>query len=105
VNIVRGDDLFGDEEFDLIKIDVEGMEIEVLLGMKGVIERSRPKIFVEVIEANARAFEKLMKHWGYRISSNSEIYPGIANYLTAYASDAPSLPERLLNRFFHSERA
>ncbi len=33
---------------DLIKVDVEGYEEEVLLGAKGIIQRFRPNLFVEI---------------------------------------------------------
>jgi len=36
----RGDDLFGSRGFDLVKIDVQGFELDVLQGMPKTIERS-----------------------------------------------------------------
>jgi len=33
---------------DLIKIDVEGFEMSVLLGARQTIERFRPKLFIEL---------------------------------------------------------
>ena len=44
----RGDDLFGDRDFDLVKIDVEGSEVDVLDGVEGLIRRCQPAISVEV---------------------------------------------------------
>ena len=38
------------ENVSFIKIDVEGMEIEVLNGAKNLIDRNRSSIFVEVNE-------------------------------------------------------
>ena len=35
---------------DFVKIDVEGMELEVLVGMEGTIRRVKPRILVEVHE-------------------------------------------------------
>ena len=49
VQCVRLDDLVGDdaERVGLIKIDVEGMELEVLRGARGILERWRPVLYVE----------------------------------------------------------
>ncbi|UUR08423.1 FkbM family methyltransferase [Sphingomonas glaciei] len=44
----RGDDLFGEREFDLVKIDVEGSEVEVIDGLEQLLRRCRPAIYVEV---------------------------------------------------------
>jgi FkbM family methyltransferase len=38
---------------DFIKIDVEGMEMAVLAGAAALIERCRPALFIEVLDANA----------------------------------------------------
>ena len=47
--------LAGDEErIDGVKIDVEGMEIEVLRGMAGLLMAGRPKMVIEVHEGVAR---------------------------------------------------
>jgi FkbM family methyltransferase len=54
-----GDALFADETFDLIKIDVEGMELEVLAGLQETVARCRPMLFVEVDPVNADGFI----HW------------------------------------------
>jgi FkbM family methyltransferase len=59
---------------DLIKIDVEGFELNVLKGAKRTIERFRPTLFVEVSDGNLRAsgtsareLVQLMKDHGYRL--------------------------------------
>ena len=45
-----GDHLCGVHHFDpdIIKIDVEGHEVKVLVGLEGVIDRCRPLIFLEI---------------------------------------------------------
>ncbi len=40
VPAASGDELFGDRVFDLVKVDVQGWEFEVLLGLDGVLSRS-----------------------------------------------------------------
>jgi FkbM family methyltransferase len=47
---LRTIDSYAFEAVDLIKIDVEGHELEVLEGARGTIERERPTIIVEVEE-------------------------------------------------------
>lgn len=39
---------------DVIKIDVEGFEMEVLLGARAVIERDRPVLFIELDDDNLK---------------------------------------------------
>ncbi len=41
---------------DLLKIDVEGMEMDVLAGAEGLIARERPAMFVEVADGTTAAF-------------------------------------------------
>lgn len=48
IAIVRIDDLALPQRVSLIKIDVEGMELEVLRGMQELVLRDRPTILIEV---------------------------------------------------------
>lgn len=53
--ILRGDDfvsdvLGSDGNIELVKIDVEGGEIEVVLGLTGVLAKYRPLVCVEVLD-------------------------------------------------------
>jgi FkbM family methyltransferase len=57
---------------DLVKIDVEGLELEVLQGMRETVEHHKPKLFVEIhgadLEAkrdNARRVVQLLSDYGY----------------------------------------
>ena len=43
----RLDDLLRSEHIGLMKIDVEGFELRVLMGSGALVERSRPLIYVE----------------------------------------------------------
>ncbi|MGL4323936.1 MAG: FkbM family methyltransferase [Beijerinckiaceae bacterium] len=47
VPLVRFDDVFDHDRLKLMKIDVEGMEIDVLRGAQKSIERFRPVLYVE----------------------------------------------------------
>jgi FkbM family methyltransferase len=44
---VRLDDMFDESRFNFLKIDVEGMELEVLQGAEKSIRKFRPAIFME----------------------------------------------------------
>ncbi len=57
LQVQAGDVLLEGETPDLIKIDVEGMEIKVLSGLEGIIVAHRPVILIEVDEQNAQAFD------------------------------------------------
>jgi FkbM family methyltransferase len=48
VPIVRLDDLFADHIPDLIKIDVEGYEVEVIRGLRSTLAKKATKLAVEV---------------------------------------------------------
>ncbi len=58
VDVVALDDLELDPP-DVIKIDVEGSEAAVLEGARGVIERARPVLIVELHETNAEVCDLL----------------------------------------------
>jgi len=65
---------------DLLKIDVEGMEMHVLSGAGETITRWRPMIFIEVANRNTSAFYSWLKASGYDVA---RIFTdkGHANYL------------------------
>ncbi|MGD9921500.1 MAG: FkbM family methyltransferase [Pseudorhodoplanes sp.] len=48
VPVATGDNFFLNRKCDFIKVDVEGMELDVLTGFKGCLEKWRPLLFVEV---------------------------------------------------------
>jgi FkbM family methyltransferase len=61
------------EDVDFLKIDVEGFELDVVLGAEGLIKRRRPTMVVEQKPGNAEALGrgqwdavKLLKDWGAR---------------------------------------
>lgn len=65
---------------DLLKIDVEGMELQALAGAKELIRRARPLIFIEIANENTLEFSAWLKVARYRVA---RIFPdkGHANYL------------------------
>lgn len=50
---------------DVLKIDVEGHELEVLRGGEGTIEANRPKIAIEVLDDNLGAVDQWMTGHSY----------------------------------------
>jgi FkbM family methyltransferase len=74
----RLDDIMSSYEIDMIhyvKIDVEGMEIEVLNGGMNTINRYKPLLQIEVCKDNFGKIETMMKNMGY-IRSHRKIFKG-----------------------------
>jgi FkbM family methyltransferase len=51
---------------DLVKIDVEGFELQVLRGMIATIERCKPVFMIEFNPAQAAAIADILRPFGYR---------------------------------------
>lgn len=81
IQAFRGDDVLADETPDLIKIDVEGMEIEVLLGLEALIVQHRPVLMVEVLNEKKSLFDVWLEAAEYRIVHSSKVGPKNANYI------------------------
>ncbi|MEO0989561.1 MAG: FkbM family methyltransferase, partial [Pseudomonadota bacterium] len=81
IPLVTGADVIGDDQFDMIKIDVEGMELDVLEGLMPALIEHRPPIFVEVGEERVQDFEALIGGFGYRIEATYKRYPENCNFL------------------------
>ena len=62
-------------EPDFVKIDVEGLEMDVLLGMNETVERHKPKIFVELHGVNKqKKSENTARVTKYLIEKGYTIY-------------------------------
>lgn len=72
IDTIPGDELGLD--FDFIKIDVEGMELGVIRGLKETIKRCKPNMFIEIEDEHYEEFEKLMREYGYIIIFESRNY-------------------------------
>ena len=55
------------ERIDLIKIDVEGMEEDLLAGAKKSIAEYKPILLIEIIKSNKENIEKYLKKLDYKI--------------------------------------
>jgi len=69
---------------DLIKIDIEGMEMEALMGAKETLERCKPVVLVEKIKSDSEGISSFLIAFGYKI-----ITVGL-NYLAIHHSDPVS---------------
>ena len=54
------------ERVDLLKIDVEGMEADVLAGAENTIRSHKPKLHVEWIKSASNSIVETLRRWGYR---------------------------------------
>jgi FkbM family methyltransferase len=75
------DDLTFEGEIGFIKIDVEGMELDVLSGARKLLERHRPVLYVEVNRVNEPAFWAWLETARYEPVGGSFHYPTVKNYL------------------------
>jgi FkbM family methyltransferase len=66
---------------DMIKIDVEGMEVEVLEGAKATLTKYLPIIIVEGIKSDQQAIIRALVSYGY------EWFPFELNYLAVHPGD------------------
>ena len=80
IAVHRGDDLLGDDPVDLIKIDVEGMEMRVLDGLTNTIASQRPALFVEVDAENDAAFQAWCAKAGYAVTFEARHQQANVNY-------------------------
>jgi FkbM family methyltransferase len=66
IEIIPLDELI-EEKVDFIKIDVEGLEIDVLEGAKNIFLKFRPDAMVEVKKANEKSFFYWLEKMEYRV--------------------------------------
>jgi FkbM family methyltransferase len=75
-------DSLGLNRLDLVKLDVEGMELDVLRGGRTMLARHHPVMIIEVLKSDRAALEALVVELGYRV------FPmGMINILAIHVSD------------------
>ncbi|MCX8519130.1 MAG: FkbM family methyltransferase [Methylophilaceae bacterium] len=67
---------------DFLKMDVEGMEEEVLFGAQETIKNYKPIMLIEVFKSNQNSIRNTLKSWGY-----THYYPVGMNILTLHEND------------------
>ena len=80
IELRRGDDLLSrEQQIGFLKIDVEGLEMQVLAGLAATIERTRPPMMVEVDDKNRAEFSGWLDANRYTIDRETRPYDGMAN--------------------------
>lgn len=94
IPLSTGDALLAGRRVDFLKIDVEGMEMQVLAGLEETITASRPPIFLEVEHVNRAALTAWMAERGYRIAVEGRRFERNQNLLiTPDAEASPNATE------------
>lgn len=81
IEVMSGDEMLEGVKPDLIKIDVEGMELEVLKGLSKTITTHKPAILIEVDNVNEDKFLKQLKQLKYRVETTFVRYKTNKNFL------------------------
>lgn len=81
IRAVRLDEYMPDVAPSVVKIDVEGHELACLQGMRGAIERGRPKIIVEVWGRTRIEVLSLLNGLDYECTRIEDVAKGVENYL------------------------
>jgi FkbM family methyltransferase len=89
VPVMPLDELVSDS-VDLIKIDVEGMGVDVLRGATRLIARCAPLIFIEVGIEEMPAFFDWLRAAPYRVAGALSDYVGLTNLLLQPTTDHPA---------------
>jgi FkbM family methyltransferase len=74
-------DSLGLARLDFIKIDIEGMEVEALLGAQETIVRCLPSLLIEKIKSDESRLSEMLTAWGYKL------FPLGLNILAVHATD------------------
>ena len=81
IPLKSGDALFAGETFDLIKIDVEGMEMKVLAGMAAYLRDTPTRIFIEIDRKNYDPFEDWLRANDYHVLDRFQRYKSNTNFM------------------------
>ena len=80
VPVEKGDKFFSRKDINFVKIDVEGLEIDVLHGLSKTIEKCRPSFFIEVLDTNVSLFKEWVDNNDYIITDTYRRYSVNENY-------------------------
>lgn len=86
IPLKTGDELFAGQRFDLIKIDVEGLEMKVLAGMDSYLKANPTRLFIEVDKKNYAAFDAWVATNGYRVLDKFQRYRSNTNFMIEVSS-------------------
>lgn len=80
IDVISIDELEIKQQIGLIKIDVEGLEIEAMQGMKETIAKNHPYITIEINNGHFDAIWAMLKPLGYTYIKIAE-HPNYCDYL------------------------
>ncbi|HEX3864593.1 MAG TPA: FkbM family methyltransferase [Stellaceae bacterium] len=80
IEMTSADKLLSARHFDFIKIDVEGLELDVLSGIEQILAASRPRLYVEVNNANSERFEQWRERENYAVGWTYQRYKSNCNF-------------------------
>jgi len=86
---IRADVALNDTWVDFIKIDVEGMEIDVLKSLEQTVQRCRPTMFIEVDNYNHDLFVIWCNEHGYKVVETLKLYEWNVCYLLVPSQSSP----------------
>ncbi|MBI1393468.1 MAG: FkbM family methyltransferase [Alphaproteobacteria bacterium] len=108
VDVVSLDSIFLKPEMpkvDVIKIDVEGFEIEVLKGASRLISEQRPLILIEIVndllqtqKSSAAEIAEMLHRHGYILFDAAKGKPRLVDLNGDHASNIFAVPEALLDQ-------
>ena len=81
VTVYPADMLFPETKFDFVKIDAEGMEINVLKGMVNILERGVSILFVEVLLTHRSEVIHMLEEQGYTFIDEYQRYEKCTNVI------------------------
>jgi len=81
IRTVKLDEYMPDVSPSVVKVDVEGHELACLQGMRGAIERGRPKMIVEVWAKTRAEVLALLGDLGYDYTRLEDVAKGVENYI------------------------
>lgn len=81
LKVVMGDEALVDVSPDMIKIDVEGMEMQVLRGLTDTIRRARPALLLEIDDDNLDEFRAWIAPLDYEVVEEVRRYQNNTNFV------------------------
>lgn len=81
LQVIMGDEALADVRPDMIKVDVEGMEMMVLRGLEATIRRAKPVLLLEIDDENLEDFRAWIEPFDYEVVEEVRRYQNNTNYV------------------------
>lgn len=81
LEVVMGDEALAGVDPDMIKVDVEGMEMQVLRGLEATIARARPVLLLEIDDGNLEDFRTWIAPFDYEVVEEVRRYQNNTNFV------------------------